>query len=122
MLWKRVTRAAGFWGLLAGVFSSVGMFSLMKLSSRWVSVFALSPDAKGLAQAMYQALWSCVTCVVVTVLVTLVTKPKPDEELKGLVYSLTEVAREEHASFLHRPLFWGIAALAILLVLQIIFW
>jgi len=71
---------------------------------------------------MYQALWSCVTCVVVTVLVTLVTKPKPDEELKGLVYSLTEVAREEHASFLHRPLFWGIAALAILLVLQIIFW
>ena len=122
MLWKRVTRAAGFWGLLAGVFSSVGMFSLMKLSSRWVSVFALSPDAKGLAQAMYQALWSCVTCAVVTVLVTLVTKPKPDEELKGLVYSLTEVAREEHASFLHRPLFWGIAALAILLVLQIIFW
>jgi len=122
MLWKRVTRAAGFWGLLAGVFSSVGMFSLMKLSSRWVSVFALSPDAKGLAQAMYQALWSCVTCVVVTVLVTLVTKSKPDEELKGLVYSLTEVAREEHASFLHRPLFWGIAALAILLVLQIIFW
>src|SRR5438309_364304 len=122
MLWKRVTRAAGFWGLLAGVLSSVGVFSLMKLSSRWVSVFALSPDAKGLAQAMYQALWSCVTCVVVTVLVTLVTKPKPDEELKGLVYSLTEVAREEHASFLHRPLFWGIAALAILLVLQIIFW
>jgi len=122
MLWKRVTRAAGFWGLLAGVFSSVGMFSLMKLSSRWVSVFALSPDAKGLAQAMYQALWSCVTCVVVTVLVTLVTKPKSDNELKGLVYSLTEVAREEHASFLHRPLFWGIAALAILLVLQIIFW
>src|SRR5216110_2042372 len=122
MLWKRVTRAAGFWGLLAGVLSSVGMFSLMKLDPKWVSVFALSPDAKGLAQAMYQALWSCVTCVVVTVLVTLVTKPKPDEELKGLVYSLTEVAREEHASFLHRPLFWGIAALAILLVLQIIFW
>jgi SSS family solute:Na+ symporter len=122
MLWKRVTRAAGFWGLLAGVSSSVGMFSLMKLSPRWVSVFALSPDAKGLAQAMYQALWSCVTCVVVTVLVTLVTKPKPDEELKGLVYSLTEVAREEHTSFLHRPVFWGIAALGILLVLQIIFW
>jgi solute:Na+ symporter, SSS family len=122
MLWKRVTRAAGFWGLLAGVSSSVGMFSLMKLSPRWVSVFALSPDAKGLAQAMYQALWSCVTCVVVTVLVTLVTKPKPDEDLKGLVYSLTEVAREEHTSFLHRPAFWGIAALAILLVLQIIFW
>jgi len=122
MLWKRVSRAAGFWGLLAGTLSSVTMFTLMKLDHRWVRVFALSPHAQGLAQDMYQALWSCVTCVLVTVLVTLVTKPRPDEELKGLVYALTEVAHEEHTSFLHRPLFWGIAALAILLVLQIIFW
>ena len=122
MLWKRVSRAAGFWGLLAGTLSSVTMFTLMKLDHRWVRVFALSPHAQGLAQDMYQALWSCVTCVLVTVLVTLVTKPRPDEELKGLVYALTEVAHEEHTSFLHRPLFWGIAALAVLLVLQIIFW
>lgn len=122
MLWKRVTRAAGFWGLLAGTLSSVGMFSLMKLDHRWVSVFALSPKAQGLAQDMYQALWSCVTCVVVTVLVTLVTKPKPDHELKGLVYALTEVAHEEHTSWFHRPAVWGAAALLILVVLQIIFW
>src|SRR5260370_19164058 len=122
MLWKRVSRAAGFLGLLARTLSSVTMFALMKLDHRWVGIFALSPDAKGLAQAMYQALWSCVTCVLVTVMVTMVTKPRPDEELKGLVYSLTEVAHEEHTSFLHLPLFWCIAALAILLVLQIIFW
>jgi solute:Na+ symporter, SSS family len=123
MLWKRVTRAAGFWGLLAGTLSSVGMFTLMKLDpERWVRVFALSPLAKGLAQDMYQALWSCVTCVMVTVLVTLVTKPRPDEELRGLVYSLTDVAREEHTRWLHRPVFWGIVVLAIFAVLQIIFW
>lgn len=122
MLWKRVTRAAGFWGLLAGTLSSVGMFSLMKLDHRWVSVFALSPRAQGLAQDMYQALWSCVTCVVVTVLVTLVTKPKPDHELKGLVYALTEVAHEEHTSWFHRPAVWGAVALLVLVVLQIIFW
>ena len=122
MLWKRVSCAAGFWGLLAGTLSSVTMFTLMKLDHRWVGVFALSPNAQGLAQDMYQALWSCVTCVVVTVLVTLVTKPRPDEELKGLVYALTEVAHEEHASFLRRPLFWGVAAVAVLVVLQIIFW
>jgi len=122
MLWKRVSCAAGFWGLLAGTLSSVTMFTLMKLDHRWVGVFALSPNAQGLAQDMYQALWSCVTCVVVTVLVTLVTKPRPDEELKGLVYALTEVAHEEHTSFLRRPLFWGVAAVAVLVVLQIIFW
>src|SRR5499425_3052349 len=43
MLWKRVSRAAGFWGLLAGTLSSVGMFTLMKSSPRWVAIFALSP-------------------------------------------------------------------------------
>jgi SSS family solute:Na+ symporter len=122
MLWKRVTRAAGFWGLLAGVVSSVSMFTLMKLDQRWVSVFALSPYAKGLAQAMYQALWSCVTCVVVTVIVTVVTKPRPDEELRGLVYSLTDVPQEQHTSLLQRPAIWGAIALAIFVVLQIIFW
>src|SRR5216110_1771003 len=122
MLWKRVTRAAGFWGLLAGTLSSVTMFTLMKLDHRWVAIFALSPKAQGLAQDMYQALWACVTCVVVTVLVTLVTKPRPDEELKGLVYSLTAVAREEHTSWLHRPVVWGAGALVIFVILQVIFW
>jgi SSS family solute:Na+ symporter len=124
MLWKRVTRWGGFIGLLAGTSASITMFLLMQKvdPQRWVPVFALSPHAKGLAQDMYQSLWSCVTCVVVTVLVTLFTKPKPDEELRGLVYSLTDVAHEEHASFWHRPVVWGFAALALLVILQIIFW
>ena len=122
MLWKRVTPAAGFLGLLAGTASSVTMFALMKLDPRWIKVFALSPLAQGLAQDMYQALWSCVTCIVVTVIVTALTKPKPDEELRGLVYSLTEKAHEQVAGVWHRPVLWGLVALAILVVLQIIFW
>ena len=71
---------------------------------------------------MYQALWSCITCVAVTLLVTLVTKPKPDEELEGLVYSLTNIAQEERVNWLHRPALWGAVALTMFLVLQIIFW
>ena len=122
MMWKRVTKAAGFWGLLAGTLTSVGIFSAMKFDHRWVGVFALSPHAQGLAQDMYQSLWSCTTCVVVTLLVTLITKPRPDAELKGLVYSLTEVAQEERVGILQRPIFWGGVALAGLVVLQIIFW
>src|SRR5436309_2966898 len=124
MLWKRVTRWGGFLGLLAGTVSSITMFLLMQKvdPQRWVPIFARSPLAKGLAQDMYQSLWSCVTCVVVTVLVTLVTKPKPDAELVGLVYSLTPIAKEEHASWLHRPLVWGILALVALVILLIIFW
>jgi solute:Na+ symporter, SSS family len=122
MLWKRASPAGGFWGLLAGTFSSISVFTLMKMDQRYVGVFALSPHARALAQDMYQALWSCVVCVIVTVLITLVTKPKKDEELKGLVYALTDVAHEEHTSLLRRPAFWGGVALAILAVLQIIFW
>jgi solute:Na+ symporter, SSS family len=127
MLWKRVTRWAGFWGLLAGTVSSVTMFSLMKGlfgsdPHHWIPIFARSPLAQGLAQDMYQSLWACVTCVVVTVLVTLVTKPRPDSELVGLVYSLTPLAQEEHTSFWRRPLVWGVIALVLLVILQIIFW
>jgi len=78
--------------------------------------------AQPLAQAMWQAMWACITCVVVTVLVTLVTKSRPDEELVGLVYSLTEKAHEEHVRWVHRPLVWGVLALILLVILQIIFW
>src|SRR5246500_4177134 len=131
MMWKRASKAAGFWGLLAGTVSSVTLFLLMQgkfpflnpeSRGRWIGLFALSPHAQGLAQDMYQSLWSCVTCVVVTVLVTMVTEPRPDSELRGLVYSLTKKAKEEHASLLHRPAFWGVVSLVALAILQIIFW
>jgi SSS family solute:Na+ symporter len=71
---------------------------------------------------MWQALWASMTCVLVTLLVTLVTKPRPDQELVGLVYSLADVPREEHATIFHKPLFWGLVALALFVILQIIFW
>jgi solute:Na+ symporter, SSS family len=122
MLWKRVTRMAGFLGLLAGVVSSVSIFIMMKLDSHWVSVFCFSPLAQPLAQAMWQALWSTLTCVVVTTLVTLITQPKPDAELVGLVYALTEVPKEEYTSLLHKPVFWAVVSLAVFAILQIIFW
>jgi SSS family solute:Na+ symporter len=130
MMWKRVTKEGGFWGLLAGTISSVTMFLLMhgklplfgKSAEQWIGLFTFNPHAQGLAQDMFQSLWSCTTCVVVTVLVTMVTKPRPDSELRGLVYSLTEVAHEEKVGLLHRPVFWGGVAMVLLVVLQIIFW
>lgn len=122
MLWKRVTRMAGFLGLLAGVVSSVTFFVMMKLDAHYVSVFCFTPLAQPLAQAMWQALWSTLLCVAVTVVVTLMTKPKPDAELVGLVYSLTDVPREEYTTMFHKPVFWAFVAAAIFVVLQIIFW
>jgi solute:Na+ symporter, SSS family len=122
MMWKRATPLAGFLGLLAGTLTSVGMFLGMKFDKDLIAVFALSPHAKGLAQDMYQALWACVTCVVVTVVVSLVTQPKPEAELEGLVYSLTVKPKEEHVAWYGRPFFWGMVSLAVFLVLQWRFW
>ncbi len=71
---------------------------------------------------MYRALWSWIICVVVTVVVSLATQPKPDSELKGLVYGVTEIPSEGYASTLHRPWFWATVVGVIFIALQIIFW
>src|SRR6202171_1977276 len=76
MLWPRATPLGGFLGLLAGTLTAIGVFVSMKIDHNLVAVFALSPLGTGLAQDMYQALWSCLVCVLVTVGVSLATTPK----------------------------------------------
>ncbi|MGC2058210.1 MAG: Na+/galactose cotransporter, partial [Candidatus Sulfotelmatobacter sp.] len=83
---------------------------------------ALSPHAKGLAQDMYQALWSFITCVLVTVIVSLATKPAPDSQLTGLVYGLTEVPSVGNLPLYQKPIFWAGVVTVVFVALNIIFW
>jgi SSS family solute:Na+ symporter len=122
MLWKRATPAGGFWGLLAGSVSSVAMFLLVKFNHRMLAYVALSSDAKDMAENMYRALWSWLICVIVTVVVSYSTRPKPVEELTSLVYGCTELPSEGHLSLWKRPIFWAAISAAIFLILQWIFW
>ncbi len=122
MLWRRASKAGGFWGLLCGTASSVGMWTWVKLDPTALRYVALSPDAKGLAQDMYQALWSFLVCVVVTVVVSLASQPRPAAELNGLVYGMTEVPAVGNLPFYHKPLFWAGMVTAVFIVLNIIFW
>jgi len=122
MLWKRATKAGGFWGLLAGTLSSVGMYTWGKLDPSAVRYLALSDKAQDQAQNMFRALWCWLICVIVTVVVSLVTKPKSDEELKDLVYGLTPIPKQERVSLFHSPIFWGVVVAVAFLILQIIFW
>src|SRR3984893_7817151 len=122
MLWKRATGPAGFWGLLCGTLSSIGMWAWVKVDPTALRYVALSPHAKALAQDMYQALWSFVVCVTVTVLVSMVTQPKTDAELTGLVYGLTEVPSIGDVPLYQKPLFWAGVVTVIFFVLNIIFW
>src|SRR6202521_1371866 len=122
MLWKRATPAGGFWGLLCGTLSSIGMWTWVKLDPSALRYVALSPHAKGLAPDMYQALWSFVVCVTVTVVVSLATKPMPDGQLTGLVYGLTKVPSVGDVPLYQKPLFWAAVVTIIFFILNIIFW
>ena len=122
MLWKRASAAGGFWGLLCGTLCSISMWTWVKVDPSALRYVALSPHAKGLAQDMYQALWSFITCVVVTVVVSLATKPIPEIELNGLVYGLTEVPAVGDVPLYQKPLFWAAVVGVVFVVLNIIFW
>jgi len=122
MLWKRASAAGGFWGLLCGTASSIGMWTWVKLDPTALRYVALSSNAKALAQDMYQALWSFVVCVTVTVAVSLMTKPKADAELTGLVYGLTEVPSVGDAPLYQKPVFWAVVVAVVLVILNIVMW
>jgi SSS family solute:Na+ symporter len=122
MLWKRATPAGGFWGLLCGTCSSIGMWALVRADPRMLSYIALSSRAKDMAENMYRALWSWIVCATVTIVVSLLTRPKPVEELTGLVYGCTQLPSEGHLPIWKRPIFWAGVSLAVFLVLQWIFW
>jgi solute:Na+ symporter, SSS family len=122
MLWKRTTGQGGFWGLLAGTVSAAGMFAWEEINPSAVRYLALSINAKPLAADIYRALWSWLICVVVTVVVSLMTQPKPEAELAGLVYGATEIPQEEQVSLVHRPMFWAVVVGIVFVILNVIFW
>jgi solute:Na+ symporter, SSS family len=122
MMWKRATPAGGFWGLLAGTLSAIGLWLWVKLDPSALALIALSAHAKVMAENLYRFIWSFLACVIVTVVVSLVTKPKPESELKGLVYGLTETPSESHLPLTQRPVFWAGVVGVVFVILNIIFW
>jgi len=122
MLWKRASPAGGFWGLLAGTASSIGMWAWVKVDPSALGYVALSSDARDMAENMYRGLWSWIICVVVTVAVSMLTKPKPESELKGLVYGATDIPSEAQVPLYERPAFWAAVVAIVFAVLNIIFW
>jgi len=122
MLWKRATPAGGFWGLLAGTVSSIGMWAWVKLDPAALRYIAFSPHAKDMAENMYRALWSWIICVTITVLVSLATRPKPASELTGLVYGYTDLPSEGDLPWTKRPVFWAGVVLVVFVILNVIFW
>jgi SSS family solute:Na+ symporter len=116
MFWRRMTPWAGFWGLVAGTLGAAAAH----FAHAW-EIINLGSDQ---AAAFWGAIVALVADALVTVIVTLVTAPKPVDELQGLVYGMANVAEEAPASeraWYRRPLPLGLGALGLTVVLNLLF-
>jgi SSS family solute:Na+ symporter len=122
MMWKRATSAGGFWGLAAGTGTAIALWQWVRVDPTAIQYVAFSPHAKDMAVNMFRALWAWVACVSVTVLVSLVTKPRLASELVGLVYGYTKIPSEGDMPLYQRPIFWAGVVGVVFVILNIIFW
>src|SRR5437660_3388285 len=122
MLWKRATHWGGFLGLLAGTMSSIGMFIWVYRTPGALGYIAMSEDAKPMAENLYRALWSWIICVVVTVVVSLMTKHVPTEQLSGLVYGVTPIPHDGSTTIWQKPIFGATVVIIVFFILNLIFW
>jgi SSS family solute:Na+ symporter len=122
MLWKRATKAGAFWGLLAGMTSSIGMWAWVKIDPSAIKIIALSEYAKDMAENMYRGLWCFLVVIIVTVVVSLFSEPKPENELDGLVRSCTKLPSEGDLPIWKRPIFWASLVLVVFIALNLLFW
>ena len=127
MFWRRTTGHGAFSGLVAGTSAAAIHHGLTLpanaagagIKGGWLGLVNTYPSE--MAQNFWTAIWAWTVCFVVTIAVSLVTKPRPDEELRGLVYSLTERPRDTGEPWYKRTGPLAVAVLGMTLVLNLIF-
>ena len=125
MFWKRMTATAGWTGLVSGTLAAILVAILSEDSLGELSTGVLPLSGQGAAFAAAGAAF--VVDIVVSVAVTMVTRPREYSELKGLVYSLTpkEDFRDEKAhelAWYQKPVLLASIALAMVIGLNAVFW
>lgn len=121
MFWKRTTGHGAFWGLLAGTIGAAITHGLTIAEGKGGWIAPLYEIKSGMGQAFIVASFSWIVNFCTTIIVSLGTKPKPDEELKGLVYSLTEKPTYHQDKWYLRVVPLGLLLLAATILLNIIF-
>jgi len=81
-----------------------------------------APSTCTTSPVLASAIFAFTVCFVMTIAVSLVTKPRAEKELVGLVYSLTQRPRSDGEPWYSRPPVLGACVLAGALVLNVIFW
>jgi solute:Na+ symporter, SSS family len=97
-------------------------FNPSKFNREHTKYIARSIKAQPMAVNMYSAFWTFLMCLVVTVGVSLFTRPKPDEDLKNLVMGLTPRPDEGPCPWYQRPMLWATLVAIVLVAINYIFW
>ena len=126
MFWKRTTGHAAFTGLLAGTGAALVHHGLTLpadatpgIHGAWLHLVHTYPS--DMAQNFWTAIFAFSVNMVVTVLVSLLTEPRAEAELVGLVYSLTPKPVETHLTWWQKPSTLAIAVLVMLVALNLVF-
>jgi SSS family solute:Na+ symporter len=127
MFWKRATGHGAFFGLLSGTFAAAIHHGLtlpigepVGIKGGWLGVIVHTYPSD-MAQNFWTAIWAWSVCFVVTVIISLLTQPREDSKLVGLVYSLTEKPSEKHLPWYQRPAALAVVIIVVLLLLNIFF-
>jgi SSS family solute:Na+ symporter len=121
MFWKRTTGNGAFIGLLSGIAAAAGHYSLTVAEGKGGWVGNLHSYYSSMAQNFWGASWAWTVCFVVTILVSLATRARPDGELVGLVRSLTPRPAQTERAWYRRPSYIAIAVLTILIAFNLWF-
>lgn len=121
MFWKKTTSNGAFWGLISGTVAAALTHGITTAEGKGGWIGNIHQYYSGTSQAFNIASISFIVCLIVTILVSLFTKRKPDEKLVGLVYSLTPKEKDKAKVWYKNPLSLGLVVLLITVILNIIF-
>jgi SSS family solute:Na+ symporter len=126
MFSKRITPSGAFWGLVVGMLFSFITFTGVRWGIIPAKFIALYDNPSEMSLNLWRAWWSWLITFVITILVSFFTKPKPENELIGLVRGVEsenddELQRSYKRPFFKKAEFWAIVSLAVLIALNIIF-
>jgi SSS family solute:Na+ symporter len=131
MFWRRATGHGAFFGLLSGTLAAALHHGLtlpvgsdFGIKGGWLcGGHVLHTYPVDMAQNFWAAIYAWSACFIVTIVVSLVTaKNKTDDELRGVVYSLTPRIKEQGLVWYKQPAVLGVIVLAVAIALNIIFW
>jgi solute:Na+ symporter, SSS family len=114
MFWKRATATGAFYGMVVGVATNIVHYGLYRLG--FVQYHT------DMAANTYITIVGWMVGLAVAVGLSLITEPRPESELKGLVFSLSPGLRSDKIPWYLRPGLWGLALLSMLAFLVWVFW